>query len=71
MSRRSSVGREIQAIGRSLANIAQALTRLTPLIAASTSQSGNPRTRVRKLTLSRGRRAALTLQGQYMGICVA
>jgi hypothetical protein len=68
MIRRSSVGREIQVIGRSLSSIAQALTRLTPLIAAASApQSRNPRTRVRRLTLSPGRRAALKLQGQYMG----
>lgn len=68
MIRRSSVGREIQVIGRSLSNIARALARLTPLIAAAShSTSRNPMGRVRKLALSPKRRAALKLQGRYMG----
>ena len=68
MIRRSSVGREIQVIGRSLSNIARALVRLTPLIAAASgATSRNPMDGARKLTLSPKRRAALKLQGQYMG----
>lgn len=58
----------MQVIGRSLSNIARALARLTPLIAAaSASTSRNPMDGARKLALSPKRRAALRLQGRYMG----
>jgi hypothetical protein len=68
MIRHSAVGREIQLIGRSLSSIAGALARLSPLIAAaSASTNRSPTGRVRKLSLSPKRRAALRLQGQYMG----
>lgn len=67
-TRRGSVGREVQVIGRSFALIARALKRLAPLLEVrSASQSGNPGHRGRRLKLSPKRRAALKLQGQYMG----
>jgi hypothetical protein len=63
-----SVGRDVQAIRRSLGSIARALARLAPALQAAvgggssrTSNSG------RKLRLSPARRRALKLQGQYMG----
>jgi hypothetical protein len=58
-----SVGREIKAVRRALSSIAGAIQRLAE--AASTSARGNRRGR--KLKLSAARRAALKLQGQYMG----
>jgi hypothetical protein len=65
-----SVGRDVQAIRRSLASIARALARLAPALEAAARGSGNhspnPGRRGRKLRLSAARRAALKLQGQYM-----
>ncbi len=58
-----SVGREIKAVRRSLSAIAGAIERLAR--AASTPARGG--LRGRKLKLSSARRAALKLQGQYMG----
>jgi hypothetical protein len=70
-ARRRSVGRDIQAIRRSLGAIARALARLAPALEAalrgSDSRSENPGRHGRKLKLSPARRAALKLQGQYMG----
>ena len=66
--RRSSVGRDIRAIRTSLSSIAAAIQRLSPLLQAAASVSpGKPSRRGRRLRLSAGRRAALKLQGQYMG----
>ncbi len=62
-ARRVSVGREIKAVRRSLASIAGAIQRLAE---AATAAGGGSR-RGRKLKLSAARRAALKLQGQYMG----
>jgi len=64
---RASVARDIQAIRRSLGSIARALARLAPALEATLRGSGNPGRRGRKLRLSAARRAALKLQGQYMG----
>ena len=66
--RRRSIGREIQFIRRSLASIVRSLVRLAPALeaAASSGREGPPR-RGRRLRLSAERRAALKLQGQYMG----
>ena len=66
-TRRRSVSTDILGIRRSLATIARALGRLTPALEAATRNAGNPSRRGRKLKLSRARRAALKLQGQYMG----
>jgi hypothetical protein len=65
--RRSSVGRDIRAIRTSLSSIARAVQRLAPLLQAAAAGPGNPSRRGRRLRLSAERRAALKLQGQYMG----
>jgi len=63
-----SIGRDIRAIRTSLSSIAQAVQRLAPLLqAAASGGPGKPSRRGRKLRLSAERRAALKLQGQYMG----
>lgn len=67
---RSSVSSELQVIARSLGSISEALTRLVPLVEHSngTAAPAPPPERARrKLNLSPQRRAALKLQGQYMG----
>jgi hypothetical protein len=61
--RRISVGRELRTVRRSLASVADAIERLA--VAASAAEPESPRGR--KLKLSPARRAALKLQGQYMG----
>ena len=64
----SSVGRDIRAIRVALTSIARAVQRLAPLLqAAAAGSPGNPSRRGRRLRLSAERRAALKLQGQYMG----
>ena len=66
--RRNSVGQDIRAIRTSLSSIARAVQRLAPLLQAAASASpGNHSRRGRKLRLSVERRAALRLQGHYMG----
>lgn len=62
-----SVGRDVQAIRRSLGSIIRALARLAPALEAVTRGSATPGRRGRKLKLSPARRASLRLQGQYMG----
>ncbi len=63
-----SIGREIRAIRTSLSSIARAVQRLAPLLqAAAAVGPENSSRRRRRLRLSAGRRAALKLQGQYMG----
>jgi hypothetical protein len=67
---RSSVSSELQVIARSLGSISEALARLVPLVESSNGASAAvaPAARTpRKLNLSPQRRAALKLQGQYMG----
>jgi hypothetical protein len=66
-ARASSVGKDVQAIRRSLAAIIRALARLAPALKAATRGPANPGHRSRKLTLSPARRASLRLQGKYMG----
>jgi hypothetical protein len=66
-ARARSVGRDVQAIRRSLGAIVRALARLAPALDATTRGPGNPGRRGRKLKLSPARRASLRLQGQYMG----
>ena len=65
--RRMSVGRDVQAIQRSLGSIARALARLAPVLEAAVGGTAKPSTRGRKLRLSPARRSALKLQGRYMG----
>jgi hypothetical protein len=67
MSRRS-VTREIRAIRTSLLSIVRAVQRLGPALEAGASAVTGASVRpARKLRLSAERRAALKLQGQYMG----
>jgi hypothetical protein len=66
--RNNSVGRDIRAIRTALSSIARALQRLAPLLQAAASvRPGKRSRRGRTLRLSPERRAALKLQGQYMG----
>ena len=66
--RRNLAARDIRAITKSLYSIAAAVQRLAPLLqAAASGGPGNPPRRGRRLRLSPERRAALKLQGQYMG----
>lgn len=66
--RERSVSREIQSIRRSLSSIGNALRRLLPpLRRLAAAQSDGITRRRAKLKLSPQRRAALKLQGQYMG----
>ena len=71
-AQRSSVSKELNVIARSLGSISEALARLVPLMdrsdgpaqqAPAEQQARAPR----KLHLTPQRRAALKLQGQYMG----
>jgi hypothetical protein len=66
--RRSSLTRQIGAIRKSLLSIEKALRSLSPLLTAAPAagRKGSSR-RARTLTLSPARRAALKIQGQYMG----
>ena len=66
--RRRSIGREILLIRRSLASIMRSLVRLGPALEAPAAGGRKlPERRGRTLRLSAERRAALRLQGQYMG----
>ncbi len=66
--RRSSISREIRTIRTSLSSIDNALQRLAPVLQrVASAPSGEPARRRPKLRLSPERRAALKLQGQYMG----
>src|SRR5687767_10891656 len=62
-----SVGRDVQAIRKSLSSIARALARLAPALETAVGGSSMPSPRGRKLRLSPARRSALKLQGRYMG----
>lgn len=64
---RNSVARDIRAIRTSLSSIARAVQRLAPLLQAAAASPGNPSRHGRRLRISAERRAALKLQGQYMG----
>lgn len=63
---RRSIASEIRAIGDALSTVGRSLQRLAPFLVGA-SQSTRPATRGRTLKLSPQRRAALRLQGQYMG----
>lgn len=66
MPRRSSpVIKELRAIRAALVQLTRAFDRLGPVLAASSTVSAGPARR--KLKLTPQRRAALKLQGQYMG----
>ena len=65
---RRSVAREMRAIRASLLSIVRAVQRLGPVLEAGASGVAGGSVRpARKLRLSAERRAALKLQGQYMG----
>lgn len=66
--RRRSVSRQIRIIRNALSSIVGALDRLAPVLAsAGGGHRGTPPVGRRKLRLSPARRAALKVQGQYMG----
>lgn len=65
--RAKSIGRNVQAIRRSLESIARSLTLLVPALDAAAQNRTSSARRGRKLRLSPARRAGLKLQGQYMG----
>lgn len=62
----SSITNDVRAVRRSLHSLERALRRLASSVGSPQSQSGAPAPR-RKLRLSPARKAALKLQGQYMG----
>jgi hypothetical protein len=62
--RHTTVARELRTIQTALRNIQQSLGRLAPLITSS-AEAKNPK---RQITITPKRRAALKLQGQYMGL---
>lgn len=67
-ARRNSIARDLRAVSNSLSSMARAIRRLAPLLAAAAGEAravGPARGRKRKL--SPERRAALALQGQYIG----
>lgn len=70
---RNSVSSDLQVIARSLGSISEALARLVPLVPLAEPSNGASAPAVaagrapRKLHLTPQRRAALKLQGQYMG----
>ncbi len=65
-SRSRSVSQELQSISRSLASIVRTIKRLGPALAAAARAPETPAAR-RPRQLSAERRAALKLQGQYIG----
>lgn len=68
MPKRRSIAREIRTIRRAITSIATALGRLAPLLEGTRRPVPEaPVRQGRKLRLSTERRAALKLQGQYMG----
>jgi len=64
---RTSVSRELRAIGRSLESIVGALARLRPALEAVGQSPANPTARRPRRKPSAKRLAALKLQGRYMG----
>ena len=66
-SRPRSINLEVQSIRRSLSSIGRALARLGPALEAAARGKAAPVLRGPKRRLSPERRAALVLQGQYIG----
>jgi hypothetical protein len=64
--RRRSVRQELQSISRSLASIIRTIGRLGPALEAAARAAASPAARPPR-RLSPERRAALKLQGQYLG----
>jgi hypothetical protein len=65
--RARTVNTEIQSIRRSLSSIGRALARLGPALEAAARQPKEASARGARRRLSPERRAALVLQGQYIG----
>jgi hypothetical protein len=66
--RSTSIGREVRTIRRSLSSIGSALARVLSAVGQANAARPDRAVRpIRKLRLSPARRAALKLQGQYMG----
>jgi hypothetical protein len=67
--RTTRIAREIRAMRRSIAMLDRAVRRLGPILRTVAHTNGSPSTGKprRRLTLSRDQRAALKLQGRYMG----
>lgn len=65
--RQRSVSQELQSIRRSLASIIRTIGRLGPALEAAARGSASPPVPRPPRKLSRERRAALKLQGQYIG----
>ena len=65
--RRRSVSRELQSIRRSLASIVRTIGRLGPALEAAARGPAAPSVPRPRRKLSPERRAALKLQGQYIG----
>jgi hypothetical protein len=66
-SRPRSINAELQSIRRSLSSIGRALGRLGPALEAAARGPKAPKGRGPKRRLTPERRAALVLQGQYIG----
>lgn len=66
-TRRRSISRELQSISRSLASAARAFARLGPALEAAARGAAAPSVPRRPRNLSPERRAALKLQGSYIG----
>ena len=64
MTRRSQMTREMKTLRDSVQSLQAALSRLAAGLNGKGRETASPK---RKLHLSAGRRAALKLQGQYMG----
>ena len=62
-----AVGRDIQQIRKSLSSIVNALARLRPALEAAVRAPAGLATSRRKPKLTPARRAALRLQGEYIG----
>jgi hypothetical protein len=65
--RHRSVSQELQSISRSLASIVRTVKRLGPALEAAARAPANPAVPRAPRKLSPERRAALKLQGQYIG----
>ena len=66
VSRQSPISAHVATLRTSISDLDRALTRLAASLNGSPA-SGSPSRSTRKLTLTPARRAALKLQGQYMG----
>jgi hypothetical protein len=65
--RHRSVSQELQSVNRSLTSIVRTIKRLGPALEAAARASGTPAIPRPPRKLSAERRAALQLQGQYIG----